>query len=70
MSTICEEFDLRLKNEEVTGTCNWIRGIDWEERRDFNKHLDSLSSGKHSEKQRLILLFANNIYEVLMINIK
>ena len=40
MKTICKEFDLRIKNEEVTGTCHWIKDKKWEERKYLEEHLN------------------------------
>lgn len=58
MNTICEAFDLRIKNEEVKGTCQWIRdqyqNTPYEEVKVFAEYALSLSRENFTPKQHLI----------------
>ncbi len=47
MSTIVKEFNERIENEKVTGTANWIRNKDWEERRVLIEHLKKIDGAKY-----------------------
>lgn len=58
MNTICEEFDLRIKNEEVASTCQWIQeklSHPYEERKAFSEYLLNISTDDFTPKQHLIL---------------
>ncbi len=57
MSTICKEYDRRIQQEEVTGTCDWIKGKEWEERKVLTEHIENLSKENYTPKQSLILRF-------------
>ncbi|QCX38042.1 hypothetical protein FF125_06220 [Aureibaculum algae] len=69
MKKICKDYELRIKNEEVTGTCNWIKGKVWEERKYLDEHLLKLSTENYTAKQSLILRIVARIHSSVL-NIK
>lgn len=58
MNIICEEFDLRIKNEEVVGTCQWIRdkyeAHSYQEINVFTEYALAMSKDNFTPKQHLI----------------
>lgn len=58
MNIICEEFDLRIKNEEVVGTCQWIRdkyqAHSYQEMNVFIEYALAMSRDNFTPKQHLI----------------
>ncbi|HAS45024.1 MAG TPA: hypothetical protein DCS93_31370, partial [Microscillaceae bacterium] len=70
MNTICEEFDLRIKNEAVKGTFQWIKdklSHPYEERKVFAEYASNLSKEGFTIKQSLIFDIATQDRGVLNI---
>ena len=59
MNTICKEFDLRLQQEKVAGTCQWFQSHyanhDYEDIKAFAEYAQGLSTDQFTPKQHLIL---------------
>ena len=66
MKVIFKELDLRIKNEEVTGTCNWIEEKKREERKHLDEYLNSLSTENYTAKQKLILHFVIKMHTSIL----
>ncbi len=64
MNVICKEFEERIKNEEVTGTCKWIKSeeYEWEDRKTLNDYISTISTQNFTRKQYLILRFVTMSY--------